>query len=136
MKITFNRQELSNKIAETEKELQKAKQKQKEDIEAIPLTINDKKIEWEKNLEKAYPMPEEPCPPGMTPQQFANKKLQDAIYETLRQNKKLTMEEIREKCNAVKDLPEARISALVRQMLGQRVERVEEKRKAYFKALP
>lgn len=129
-------EKLQAQLSEKENALQNAAAQRDRKIRDIPFRLRQKQNEWEKVAEKAYPMPQEPCPPGMTPQQFASKKLQDAIYETLSQHKMLTVTELMEKCAAVRDLSETRVKALLRQMLGDRVEYREAARRAYYAAIP
>ena len=56
----------------------------------------------------------------MTPQMFAAKKLQNALYETLCQYDMLTAEELFEKCAAAHNTSIARVNAMLRQMAGDR----------------
>jgi hypothetical protein len=71
-----------------------------------------------------------------TAQQVANEGLKDVILEVLKSNGGLmTITDIQKSAEELADLSNQRISALVRQMVGESVERVEDKRKAYFKAM-
>lgn len=70
-----------------------------------------------------------------TAAQMANEVIKDAIYNGMQENRLYTITEL------IKEIPECanftnqRVSALIRQMIPARVERVEEKRKAYFRKI-
>ena len=71
-----------------------------------------------------------------TAQQVANEGLKSVILNVLTENGGLmTITDIQKSCAELADLSNQRISAIVRQMVGISVERVEDKRKAYFKAM-
>ena len=71
-----------------------------------------------------------------TAQQVANEGLKAVIVEVLKDNGGLmTITDIQKASAELAELSNQRISALVRQMIGVEVERVEDKRKAYFKAM-
>ena len=69
-----------------------------------------------------------------TAQQVANKSTQDAIYEGMESSKLYTITDLIKTIPECADMTNQRVSALVRQMvLDGKVERTEDKRKAYFK---
>ena len=71
-----------------------------------------------------------------TAQQVANEGLKSVILNVLTENGGLmTITDIQKSSAELADLSNQRISAIVRQMVGITVERVEDKRKAYFKAM-
>ena len=71
-----------------------------------------------------------------TAQQVANEGLKAVIVDVLKENGGLmTITDIQKASAELAELSNQRISALVRQMIGVEVERVEDKRKAYFKAV-
>ena len=71
-----------------------------------------------------------------TAQQVANEGLKSVILNVLTENGGLmTITDIQKSCEELAELSNQRVSALVRQMVGVSVERVEDKRKAYFKAM-
>ena len=71
-----------------------------------------------------------------TAQQVANEGLKEVILNVLTENGGLmTITDIQKSAEELADLSNQRISALVRQMVDVSVERVEDKRKAYFKAM-
>ena len=67
--------------------------------------------------------------------QVANEGIKSVILETLAENEKMMTISEMQKANAeLGELSNQRISALIRQLLADgKVERIEEKRKAYFK---
>ena len=68
--------------------------------------------------------------------QVANEGLKEVILNVLTENGGLmTITDIQKSAEELAELSNQRISALVRQMVGISVERVEDKRKAYFKAI-
>jgi len=137
-KIRLKKQikELSLKIAETRTKLSTAKTAKYNEVRTITSKITQMKAELQAAVEKACPMPEEPCPPGMTPETFAQQKRKDALYETLRQHDMLTPEELFEKCTAVHSFNVNYVKAMLRQMDGDRVYWVECARRMYYKAIP
>lgn len=70
-----------------------------------------------------------------TANQIANKGISDAIYEGMEDNRLYTITDIIKEVPACAELTNQRVSALVRAMIGTRVERIEEKRKAYFRKI-
>ena len=71
-----------------------------------------------------------------TAQQVANEGLKEVILNVLTEHGGLmTITDIQKSAEELSELSNQRISALVRQMVGISVERVEDKRKAYFKAM-
>lgn len=71
-----------------------------------------------------------------TAQQVANEGLKSVILNVLTKNGGLmTVTDIQKSCAELSELSNQRVSALLRQMVGISVERVEDKRKAYFKAM-
>ena len=70
-----------------------------------------------------------------TPVQIANEGIKTAIYEGMTPNRLYSVTEIIKEVPACADLTNQRVSALLRQMMPERIERVEEKRKAYFRVV-
>lgn len=72
-----------------------------------------------------------------TAQQVANEGLKSVILETLSVNGGLmTVTDVQKSCAELSELSNQRVSALLRQLKDDgKVERVEDKRKAYFKAI-
>ena len=72
-----------------------------------------------------------------TAQQVANSNIGEAIVAHLsaEPNRLFTITEIIKEVPECADLTNQRVSAIVRGLLGTSVERIEEKRKAFFKAL-
>ena len=72
-----------------------------------------------------------------TAQQVANEGLKQAIVDMLTENGGLmTVTDVQKSCDELAELSNQRVSALLRQLKDDgKVERVEDKRKAYFKAV-
>ena len=70
-----------------------------------------------------------------TAQQTANKAICDAIVNGMEDGKLYTITDLIKAIPECADLTNQRVSALIRGMLDVKVERVEEKRKAYFRKL-
>ena len=70
-----------------------------------------------------------------TAQQVANAGVADAIYEGMVEGTLYTITDLIKQVPACADLTNQRVSAIVRGMIGTKVERVEEKRKAYFRKI-
>lgn len=72
-----------------------------------------------------------------TAQQMANEGVKATILEVLTTNgDKMTITEVQKSCEELSELSNQRVSSLMRQMMADGlVERIEEKRKAYFKAV-
>ena len=70
-----------------------------------------------------------------TAQQVANKAICDAIVNGMENGKLYTITDLIKTIPECADLTNQRVSALVRGMLDVKVERIEDKRKAYFRKL-
>jgi hypothetical protein len=70
-----------------------------------------------------------------TAQQVANAGVADAIYEGMVEGTLYTITDLIKQVPACAELTNQRVSAIVRGMIGTKVERVEEKRKAYFRKI-
>ena len=68
-----------------------------------------------------------------TAQQKANAELQKAILNGMEKGKSYTITDLIKSIPECADLTNQRVSALVRLMIPDKIERVEEKRKAYFR---
>ena len=68
-----------------------------------------------------------------TAQQTANEGIKGAILEAMEVGKLYTITDLIKTVPACAELTNQRVSAIVRQMVGTEVERIEEKRKAYFR---
>ena len=70
----------------------------------------------------------------MTPTQVANEGVKTAIYDGMEANRLYTITEIIKEIPECAEMTNQRVSALVRQLKDEnKVERIEEKRKAYFR---
>lgn len=67
-----------------------------------------------------------------TAQQTANEAIKSAIVEGMEKGRKYTITDLIKSIPACAELTNQRVSSLVRQMMPTSIERVEEKRKAYF----
>ena len=68
--------------------------------------------------------------------QVANEGIKTDILEAMESGKKYTITDLMKSVDACADLSNQRVSALVRQLVTEgSVERTEEKRKAYFRAI-
>lgn len=67
-----------------------------------------------------------------TAQQTANAEIQKAILEAMEVGKRYTITDLIKTVPACAELTNQRVSALVRQLMPTYIERVEEKKKAYF----
>ena len=70
-----------------------------------------------------------------TAQQTANAAIVNAIVDGMEEGKLYTITEIIKSIPECADLTNQRVSALVRGVLDTKIERVEEKRKAYFRKI-
>ena len=72
-----------------------------------------------------------------TAQQVANAGVAEAIVATMsaEPNRLFSITELIKECPACADLTNQRVSAIVRGLIGTSVERIEEKRKAYFRVI-
>ena len=68
-----------------------------------------------------------------TAQQTANEAIKTAIVNGMQANRLYSITEIIKEIPECADMTNQRVSALVRQMIPERIERIEEKRKAYFR---
>jgi hypothetical protein len=67
-----------------------------------------------------------------TAQQIANAEIQKAILESMEVGKRYTITELIKTVPACAELTNQRVSALVRQLMPTYIERVEEKKQAFF----
>ena len=67
-----------------------------------------------------------------TAQQTANAEIQKAILEGMEVGKRYTITDLIKEIPTCAELTNQRVSALVRQLMPTYIERVEEKKKAYF----
>jgi hypothetical protein len=70
-----------------------------------------------------------------TVKQMENMDVKRSILELMDDGERYTITEIMMACPECADLTNLRVSAIVRGMLGISVERIEEKRKAYFRKI-
>lgn len=70
-----------------------------------------------------------------TANQIANEGVKKAIVEGMEPNRMYTITEIIKEIPACAEMTNQRVSAIIRQMIGTDVERIEEKRKAYFRVI-
>ena len=70
-----------------------------------------------------------------TAQQSANAKIADAIVNAMEDGKLYTITDFIKTVPECADLTNQRVSAIVRGMIGTKIERIEEKRKAYFRKI-
>ena len=70
-----------------------------------------------------------------TANQVANDTLKEAILSEMESGRLYTISEMMKELPSCKDHSNQKLSAIVRQMLGVSIERVEEKRKAYFRKI-
>lgn len=70
-----------------------------------------------------------------TAQQVANAGVADAIYEGMVEGTLYSITDLIKQIPACADLTNQRVSAIVRGMIGSKIERIEEKRKAYFRKI-
>lgn len=133
-------QEMTALISKIEAEIEAVEKNYQREMNFVKSKMGARKPQIEKELREKYPIPAEPKKPmsvrlGSNPTaiQIANEYLKDEILETLDIYGKLSILDIMEKCPAVMDLSNQRVSALVRQLVDSRqVVRTEQERKAYF----
>ena len=70
-----------------------------------------------------------------TAQQVANAGVADAIYDGMVEGTLYSITDLIKTIPECADLTNQRVSAIVRGMIGTKVERIEEKRKAYFRKI-
>lgn len=100
-----------------------------EDVKANPVLVEFIKHELEL-LAKKNSADKKP-----TAQQTANEAIKADILATMEEGKLYTITELMKVVPSCADLTNQRVSALVRQMLNISIERIEDKRKAYFKKI-
>jgi hypothetical protein len=70
-----------------------------------------------------------------TAQQVANAGVADAIYDGMEDGVMYSITDLIKTIPECAELTNQRVSAIVRGMIGTKVERIEEKRKAYFRKI-
>ena len=96
----------------------------------LPSEVAEKLTKMKEQFEKKNSAERKP-----TAQQVANAAIQTAILEGMESGRLYTITELIKAIPACNDLTNQRVSAIIRGMLGISVERVEEKRKAYFRKI-
>ena len=96
----------------------------------LPTDVAEKVEKMKAQFEKKNSAEKNP-----TAQHTANLGIANAILENLESGKLYTITEIMKTVPECADLTNQRVSAIVRGMLGVSMERVEDKRKAYFKKI-
>ena len=98
-------------------------------LEKYPLTADEKAfVEHELELlAKKNASDKKP-----TAQQTANEAIKSAILEGMTSGRFYTVTEIQKEIPECNELSNQRVSALLRQMVGNEIVRTEDKRKAYF----
>lgn len=97
----------------------------------LPTEVSDKLTALKASVEKKNSSDKKP-----TAQQTANKAIQDSIYESMEADRLYTITEMLKEFPACAEMTNQRVSALVRQMVqANRVERIEDKRKTYFRVV-
>ena len=98
-------------------------------LSKYPLTAEEKAfVEHELELlEKKNSAEKKP-----TAQQTANEGIKTAILNGMKPNRLYTITEIQKEIPECAELSNQRVSALIRQMVGNEIVRTEDKRKAYF----
>ena len=96
----------------------------------LPTEVAEKLTKMKEQFEKKNSAEKKP-----TAQQVANAAIQTAILEGMESGRLYTITELIKEIPACNDLTNQRVSAIVRGMLGISIERVEDKRKAYFRKI-
>ena len=69
----------------------------------------------------------------LTKTQVANEEIKTAIYNGMAENRMYSITEIQKEIPACAELTNQKVTALIRQMIPVQVQRIEDKRKAYFR---
>ena len=97
----------------------------------LPTEVADKLTALKASVEKKNSSEKKP-----SAQQTANKAIQDAIFDAMETDRLYTITEMIKEFPACAEMTNQRVSALVRQMVqANRVERIEDKRKTYFRVV-
>ena len=118
MAIKKSLKEHESFLASMTAELDIQKAKMAREVQMAMVQVNREKAAFQAQAEAKYPMPEEPCPPGMTRQQMEMIRTEDAILETLKQHPRITQEKLLELCPAISGMTEIRLRAILRRMAG------------------
>ena len=96
----------------------------------LPSDVAEKVEKMKAQFEKKNSAEKKP-----TANQVANDTLKEAILSEMEEGRLYTISEMMKELPSCADHSNQKLSAIVRQMLGVSVERVEEKRKAYFRKI-
>lgn len=136
--------DMTAKIADLESRLISLRNEYDAQRRDIDRKTEELRAKFRREMERKYPIPPEPRKPrpslmgstaGLTAVQIANQSVQQAILDWMEPGVLYTIPEIMEGCPACVDLTNQRVSALMRQLIGTHVERLEDKRKAYFRLM-
>ncbi len=96
----------------------------------LPADVKAKVEKMKEQFEKKNSAEKKP-----TANQVANKGIQEAILEGMTEGKLYTITDMIKEIPACADLTNQKVSALIRPLIGVSIERVEDKRKAYFRKI-
>ena len=96
----------------------------------LPAEIREKVEKMKAQFEKKNSAEKKP-----TANQVANDVLKEAILSEMESGRLYTISEMMKELPSCAEHSNQKLSAIVRQMLGVSIERVEEKRKAYFRKI-
>ena len=96
----------------------------------LPTDVKEKVEKMKAQFEKKNSAEKKP-----TANQVANKGIQDAILEGMENGKLYTITDMIKEIPACADLTNQKVSALIRPLINVSIERVEDKRKAYFRKI-
>ena len=136
--------ETTEQIAQIEGELAMLDRWNRDQHQKIDTTKGKRKKELEQAAERKYPIPPAPRKPRMplstsfggaepTPVMIANRAIQQDILDHMEPGVLYTITDIQQMVPSCEDLTNQRVSALIRQLVPDQIERVEERRMAYFR---
>ena len=132
--------EMTSALLSLDAAMEEAERTYNQEKSTVEAWVCAKRAAIVERIEKEHPLPIKPTAPAplnlMTQQQLSaqlsNLAVYDAICAYMEPGHLYTLTDLQENIPELFDMTLQRVSALVRQMLGTRLKRVEDARKAYF----
>ena len=127
---------LTAKIAVAVDSMAEAEKSYQNEKSTLDAWLDKKKELLQSELEQTYPVPTEPRKPFSVNHngvENTNGNIKQAILDWMSPGQLYTLTELHESIPELSELSNQRVAALVRQLIGCGLDRVEDKRRAYFR---
>lgn len=125
------------KIVQLNNDIEAAEQLYNEGTASVEQWVEDGRMEIDDQARAKYPMPKRPRKPIVStdPKKIAEEYIRQDIYDWMEPGEKYTIDRLIEEIPSLYDMTNQRVSACIRQMIDVDVERICDKRVAYFRLI-